>query len=206
MMGHSHLIADMGWGGVPLLWPMSHHLQGFHFKTNGAFEHITTSLVMATTLALLLTGVLTACGSVPDGAPQHTTLPPVTRHAQCVSHDGLPDGACTPGSVFPDATMEKICVPGYTKTVRHVSAATKRAVEASYGFSHLPADQEEIDHLIPLELGGSNEIANLWPEAATGYGYKQKDTVEHRLHLRVCSHLEPLAKAQQAIASNWKAA
>ena len=25
----------------------------------------------------------------------------------------------------------------------------------------------EVDHLISLELGGSNEVANLWPEAAT---------------------------------------
>jgi 5-methylcytosine-specific restriction endonuclease McrA len=24
----------------------------------------------------------------------------------------------------------------------------------------------EVDHLIPLELGGDNVIANLWPEAA----------------------------------------
>jgi hypothetical protein len=29
-----------------------------------------------------------------------------------------------------------------------------------------PRGAYEVDHLIPLELGGDNVIANLWPEAA----------------------------------------
>ena len=41
----------------------------------------------------------------------------------------------------------------------------------------------EIDHLIPLELGGSNDIANLFPEPGFGTAsYRVKDQLENRLH------------------------
>jgi hypothetical protein len=49
--------------------------------------------------------------------------------------------------------------------VRNVPAEMKRAVYREYGItSHGPGDYE-VDHLIPIELGGSNSIKNLWPES-----------------------------------------
>lgn len=62
----------------------------------------------------------------------------------------------------------------------------------------------EVDHLIPLELGGDNGIANLWPEAADPPpGFHQKDKVENWLHEQVCSGAIRLADAQRQIATDW---
>jgi hypothetical protein len=61
-----------------------------------------------------------------------------------------------------------------------------------------------VDHLISLELGGSNSIANLWPEAAEPTpGYHQKDQVENYLHQQVCDGKMSLHDAQFQIATNW---
>ncbi|MDE2185122.1 MAG: HNH endonuclease, partial [Alphaproteobacteria bacterium] len=62
----------------------------------------------------------------------------------------------------------------------------------------------EVDHLIPLELGGANDIANLFPEAAKPTpGFHEKDLVENYLHQKVCDGEVALAYAQQQIATNW---
>ncbi len=46
----------------------------------------------------------------------------------------------------------------------------------------------EIDHIVPLELGGANEIANLFPEPGSrNANYHVKDELENRLHDLVCA-------------------
>jgi hypothetical protein len=76
----------------------------------------------------------------------------------------LPDPKLTPGDAF-EVTVQDLCVNGYTKKVRHFPPEMKREVYEEYGVtSHGPGDYE-VDHLIPLELGGSNSIKNLWPES-----------------------------------------
>ena len=70
----------------------------------------------------------------------------------------------TPGAVL-DVSDTDVCTPGYSSRVRHVTAETKREVYAEYGVTvHAPGDYE-IDHLISLEIGGSNSIKNLWPQS-----------------------------------------
>jgi hypothetical protein len=65
----------------------------------------------------------------------------------------------------------------------------------------------EVDHLISLELGGSNAITNLWPEPYVGrWGARTKDTLENRLHDLVCSGAMKLPHAQRIEAANWVAA
>jgi hypothetical protein len=59
----------------------------------------------------------------------------------------------------------------------------------------------ELDHLVPPELGGSNDITNLWPEA--GRVPNPKDKVENALNRAVCAGKVSLAAAQNAIASDW---
>src|ERR1700738_4671576 len=116
----------------------------------------------------------------------------------------LPDANMTPGDAFDVATQD-ICAHGYARKVRDVPAEMKRQVYREYGIiSHGPGDYE-IDHLIPLELGGSNSIKNLWPEShrTSPWNAQVKDRLEGMLHELVCSGQLDLKAAQQAIASNW---
>ena len=133
------------------------------------------------------------------------TLGQRTKKSACEIQGPLPDSDCTPGSVFASATPSPICVEGYTKTVRNVTADTKRKVYGEYGLSYpQPSGSYEVDHLIPLELGGNNSISNLFPEAASPKpGFHEKDLVENFLHNEVCSGDISLAYAQQTIATNW---
>ena len=126
------------------------------------------------------------------------------KTAGCAVDGPFPDRACTPGDVFPQATKAAICVSGYSRSVRDVPTQEKDAVYAAYGIaSHTPG-QYEVDHLVSLELGGSNDISNLWPEAASPKpGFHEKDEVENALHDQVCSGQIDLPTAQHEIATDW---
>jgi hypothetical protein len=116
----------------------------------------------------------------------------------------VPDPKLTPGDAFP-VTVQDLCVPGYTKKVRNVPAEMKREVYEEYGVtSHGPGDYE-VDHLIPLELGGSNSIRNPWPEShrTSPWNAQVKDRLEGKLHELVCSGQLDLKTAQLAIAADW---
>lgn len=145
--------------------------------------------------------------AVLESVPPQQTLDPQTKTTGCQVEGPLPDHACTPGAVFVSATPEVICVSGYTKQVRNVSTATKKRMFAAYAISYpQPTGSYEVDHLIPLELGGSNETANLFPEAAQpAPGFKEKDVVEDYLHDEVCAGRLGLREAQLQISTDWVA-
>jgi hypothetical protein len=115
-----------------------------------------------------------------------------------------PDRRCSPGAYSAGLTTDVICSPGFrTSTIRNVPAAEKRAVKVAYGMQPRGYGSAlEIDHIISLELGGSNSIANLFPEQAPGY--HAKDKLENRLHQMVCSGEITLRAAQQGIAQHWQ--
>jgi hypothetical protein len=124
--------------------------------------------------------------------------------ATCAAHGKLPDRTCTPGATFPQVTARQVCVRGYSSRVRNVPESEKRTVYARYGIATHTPGQYEVDHFISLELGGSNAIANLWPEAAEPRpGFHEKDKVENYLHARVCDGQMTLRHAQKLIATNW---
>ena len=137
---------------------------------------------------------------------QPTPSPPGTLRWQ--AKVALPDPKFTPGAVFPAATASQVCTSGWAEAHRNVPDELDYQVFAQYGLSHAAHDSYEVDHLIPLELGGSNSVRNLWPQPQGGAnpGYPAKDRLENRLHQLVCSGSLPLAVAQHAIAANWWAA
>lgn len=127
------------------------------------------------------------------------------KSKDCKAKNNLPDHECTPGAIFENATVDQICVPGYTKTVRNVSTKLRKEVYAEYGVTYpQPRGAYEVDHLIPLAIGGSNDIANLFLEPAKpAPGFHEKDIVEIYLQQEICAHRVALSVAQQQIANDW---
>jgi len=146
----------------------------------------------------------------------------------------LPDPAFTPGALNPEVTQatisETICTTGWTSTVRPPESYTERIKHLEdqqggtvsfggvtyqvHGFELSDPDIShfELDHLIPLELGGSPaDPANLWMEpyerpegtAALGTGSQTKDKVEDAARAAVCAGRVSLADAQRRIVANW---
>ena len=127
--------------------------------------------------------------------------------AGCQSSSDLPDPTMTPGATLP-VTTDDICVSGYTKLVRNVPIDMKRQVYTEYGITHHHPGDYEVDHLISLELGGSNSLKNLWPQSykTRPWNAHVKDALENELHDEVCSGQIALPAAQHEIATNWIAA
>ena len=132
-----------------------------------------------------------------------------TIYGHCVYRDRgqLPDPRCTPGSIDPAVSRvtirSTICKRGWTTTVRPPEAQTERfkynVAYPAYGTPR--SERTELDHLVPLELGGSNDATNLWPEYPPNPN--PKDKVENALNHAVCGGRVSLTAAQNAIASDW---
>ncbi len=114
-----------------------------------------------------------------------------------------PDHRLTPGATFAGVTAADVCVSGWSAAHRNVTASKKRSVFARYHLTNVPRAYE-VDHLISLELGGSNDVTNLWPEKYAGtWGARAKDKLENRLHALVCAGTITLATAQHEITTDW---
>jgi len=129
----------------------------------------------------------------------------------------LPNLHITPGVARHDLTLTKICNTKWGRDARHVTEAMKRQVFAAYGLSGnkdraCVADQHgqrcEIDHLISRELGGADDVRNLWPQPYGTHPWNAhtKDRIENRLHKEVCAKRITLQQAQHAIVRDWTAA
>lgn len=158
--------------------------------------------------ALALTGLaLVACSSTVgtySPAPSPATTPAPT--GQVAVQWPAPDDHLTPGAVTPGCTYPR------PKSQRDVTAATKRRVEAEYGYTG-PTDigHIEIDHRVPFFLCGSNEPENLWVEPYDGvrqstYVHNYKDQLESVIARRVEHHLMSLHDAQQVFYGDWRLA
>lgn len=125
----------------------------------------------------------------------------------------LPRHELTPGAIDPRVTQRNIrntiCRRGCTASVRppfEYTNTMKHRLMRVYGVRGSMHDYE-LDHLIPLELGGCPDCeANLWPQPRNVFaGAAKKDEVEDYLHHQVCSGVLSLAEAQREIASDWYA-
>ena len=99
----------------------------------------------------------------------HRLLGRRTRTSGC-RRSALPDRRCSPGGYYKRADEDGDLLAGFhTGTIRNVPQTEKFAVEREYGMAATYYGYSiEIDHIVPLELGGSNSIANLFPEPGSG--------------------------------------
>jgi cytochrome c-type biogenesis protein CcmH/NrfF len=127
-----------------------------------------------------------------------------------------PNPTLTPGDVR-TTKSEDVCSTADKKittgAIRNVPNSLAKQVYNSYGLTgdhtgYCDVDHGcEVDHLISLELGGSNDAKNLWPQPYVGvWNARMKDALENRLHAMVCKGQISLPDAQHSIATDWKAA
>jgi hypothetical protein len=144
---------------------------------------------------------------------------PGNANCHAAIHNGYPepDPHCTPGGVNPSVTEEVLRDPSWrTGCVRNCESGEgqKHIVYAWYGLprpEHNNGQSQicELDHLVPLELGGADGLGNIWPQCGPdrvtldNRYFKVKDRVENYLADRVRSGRMPLDEAQRGIAENW---
>jgi hypothetical protein len=128
-----------------------------------------------------------------------------TRTSGCKLR-ALPDRRCSPGAYYSKLTKKVICAPGFrTSKIRYLPDSVKQDVESEYGLTPNYGSTLEIDQIVSLELGGSNDLANLYPERVSpAAGYRSKDKLENKLHHLVCAGSMTLRAAQIGIATNWR--
>lgn len=148
---------------------------------------------------------LAACNTPPlptAGSP--STRPPAAA-VQAVPLEVLnPD-------VRADTIMTTICVAGYTAMVRPSASFTngvKLKLLREAGLTPANASNFELDHRVPLALGGHpRALANLRLQRWEGpEGAKEKDRLEKRLQTLVCAGTVPLEEARSATYWDWPAA
>ncbi len=129
----------------------------------------------------------------------------------------FPDPRCTPGGIDPAVTEEVLRDREWrTRCARNceTSEAEKHITYRWYAI-HKPQGNSgpnqvcELDHLVPLELGGADGLGNIWPECGPAGAelperdFKVKDRVENYLADQVRSGRMPLQTAQHGIAEDW---
>ncbi len=113
----------------------------------------------------------------------------------------FPDLVMTPGAI---ASMDVHDVCGvvnglsYSKRHRATTPEMKREVRRSYGLNGFW--RGEIDHRVPLCLGGADDIRNLWPQA----DYKAKDELEAATCRAVCEGRMSLPVGQAIFLGDWR--
>ena len=151
------------------------------------------------TLTTLGAGVLAVCLGVMALAAVRAANPAAgIEQAWSV----LPNAALTPGAVS-QLTSAELCHG--VRPSRLVSERARRQVLHAYGMDGAAAPAYELDALITPELGGSTDVANLWPQRYQSpvWNARVKDELERLLPSLVCSGRMTLAEAQRQIASDW---
>ena len=165
----------------------------------------TTSTTVVTTELSSTSAATTTSSTVTRPTPPSGTvlLQPRTRAGGCVLR-AVPDRRCSPGAYDAGMTSAVLCSAGSSAARdRSVPASERRAVEAAYGLPPRRYGRAlEIDAVVSLNLGGSTDVANLFPERAPGYLLKNR--LERRLHTLVCSGAMTLRAAQVGIARDWR--
>ena len=160
-------------------------------------------------LSLALIAFLGGCTTVQgpnESAPRDG--PPAAFTARSPFEE--PPGALSTG-VHQTNIATTICVAGWTATVRPPTSYTqaiKRTMLARVGAPIAEAEQYELDHFVPLALGGNpTSLDNLWLQRWLGpWNARIKDRLERKLQVLVCDGKVTLARARNAIRQGWKAA
>jgi hypothetical protein len=117
----------------------------------------------------------------------------------------VPDPTLTPGAVR-TIDVGEICSHG-TRELRHWNRERDDRIMTEYGLPAGPHPDFELDHLVPLGIGGADDERNLWPEPRRSlestWNAERKDRLEWRLRDLICSGALDAREAQREIAEDW---
>jgi len=147
----------------------------------------------------------------------HTTPSAGSCHAGAKIGFPTPDRQCTPGAINPTITLAVLKDPTFRTCCIRDKVESESAKHVAYQWYGIPVPADnigpnqvcELDHLVPLELGGGDSMDNIWPQCGPDgvtlneRFFKQKDQVEDYLADQVKAGNMDLAKAQQAIAADY---
>lgn len=80
------------------------------------------------------------------------------------------DPSCTPGASNPSVTLETLKDPRFRTSCLRNMATSEKAKGVTYDWYSVPHPSKakvrtcELDHLVPLELGGADTLDNIWPQ------------------------------------------
>ena len=118
----------------------------------------------------------------------------------------LPHALQTPGSLtYPAPKISEICSREFRKKIPEVTQDLKQKVFDTYGIDISKSSLYQIDHLITPEVGGGNDIKNLWPQslASKPWNAHMKDRLENHLHREICQGRMSPNHAQTLLTLDW---
>jgi hypothetical protein len=147
---------------------------------------------------------------LPDSS---STAPTAQRSSSTIKGPvARPDHKLTPG-VLASTSEATVCaasrkvVKAFSPRNPSISLADAQAVFAAYRIAPALQLHYGLDFLVPLQLGGANVRANIWPMqivgSGRGAGFHEKEVLNIRLHVLVCHGQMPLAQAQKNVMSDW---
>lgn len=148
-------------------------------------------------------------GAVAVGVAAVLSFMPAHRVA---SANIYPNPSLSPGLIatsnLSDLTTTQSCGT-YSQCHRNTTEEQKKQVHTEYPTCPTGAGQSEIDHIIPLALGGADDVKNLWcqpdinPWNGENYGYHTKDKLESFLVIQVKAGAMTPKNAQACIINDW---
>lgn len=162
---------------------------------------MTRRAVVAVILLMLAAGVAVASAATVQHATSSQTPECVVRY---VRDQPAPDNApdCTPGES--DHFGHRKACDGTDRS--SLTAAERRDILARYGVPGWTGADGELDHRIPLFLGGHTDRRNVWPEP--GGIPNDKDALEYRVYRMVCfgdPHHLRVKTARRIFLGDWRA-
>jgi hypothetical protein len=163
------------------------------------FWGLATQQLAAACLALLL--VVGGTWTV-----RHIVRARSNSEAMKVEAIALPRRTLTPGSTR-TVQVADLCSNEYLDNDPPVNPSLEQAVFEEYGVPASSKRNYALDYLITPELGGADNIQNLWPQPySSTWNARVKDRLEDHLHELVCQGKVQLTTAQNDISSDWIAA
>jgi hypothetical protein len=161
-----------------------------------------------------------ALGVDPEASVLQSPATPLASHAchTAMSHGfPLPDARCTPGAGNPTVTLKVLRDSRFRTGCIRDKASSPAQKEKTYGAydevkphpNSGAAQLCELDHLVSLELGGSDAVENIWPQCGPPgvdrehRNFHRKDLVENYLAEQVEKGRIGLVAAQRGIAQDW---